>query len=158
MSPMFIPGPVDVQAEVLAAQTQPMLPHRSQEFESLYHRVGKKAQPLFGTRSRVFVVTCSGTGLQEAAIRNLARENVLCFVNGAFSQRWFDVAKSNGKQTDQFYVEWGKAVTPQMVVDALAHKEYELVTLVHNETSTGVQNPVQEIAAAVREVNPGTLN
>jgi len=157
MSPMFVPGPVDVNAEVLAAQAKPMLPHRSHEFETLYQQVCNRTQPLFGTQSQVFIIASSGTGLQEAAVRNLAHKNVLCLVNGAFSKRWFEVAKSNGKQADALDVEWGKAVDPVLAANALEVKEYELVTIVHNETSTGVQNPVQEIAAVVREVSPGTL-
>ena len=157
MSPLFIPGPVDVDPEVLSAQSQAMLPHRSQEFESIYRRARENARQLFDTESRVFVVTCSGTGLQEAAIRNLTKQNVLSCVNGAFSQRWYEVAKTNGKQADRLEVEWGQPITPQIVAEALKHKEYDLITLVHNETSTGVQNPIQEIAALVRRASPNTL-
>jgi aspartate aminotransferase-like enzyme len=157
MSPLFVPGPVDVDPEVLSAQTQAMLPHRSQEFESIYRRARENARQLFDTESRVFVVTCSGTGLQEAAIRNLAKQDVLSCVNGAFGQRWYEVAKTNGKQADQLEVEWGRPITPQIVAEALKRKEYDLITLVHNETSTGVQNPIQEIAALVRRASPNTL-
>lgn len=157
MSPLFIPGPVDVDPEVLSAQSQAMLPHRSQEFESIYRRARENARQLFDTESRVFVVTCSGTGLQEAAIRNLTKQNVLSCVNGAFSQRWYEVAKTNGKQADRLEVEWGQPITPQIVAEALKRKEYDLITLVHNETSTGVQNPIQEIAALVRRASPNTL-
>jgi len=157
MSPMFVPGPVDVDDEVLAAQLQPMLPHRSEEFEIIYRRAWRNARQLFYTQSRVFIVTSSGTGLQEAAIRNLAKKDVLSCVNGAFSQRWFEVAKSNGKQADKLEVEWGQPVTPQEVAEALKEKEYEVITLVHNETSTGVQNPIREIAAVVRSLSPNTL-
>jgi len=154
---MFVPGPVDVNTEVLAAQAQPMLPHRSHEFESLFQQARHKAQPLFGTQAQIFIVTSSGTGLQEAAVRNLAKENVLCLVNGAFSERWFEVAKSNLKQADPLMVEWSKAIAPDQVEDELKKKEYALVTIVHNETSTCVQNPVREIAAVVRKVSPNTL-
>lgn len=157
MSPLFIPGPVDVDPEVLSAQSQAMLPHRSQEFESIYRRARENARQLFDTESRVFVVTCSGTGLQEAAIRNLTKQTVLSCVNGAFSQRWYEVAKTNGKQADRLEVEWGQPITPQIVAEALKRKEYDLITLVHNETSTGVQNPIQEIAALVRRASPNTL-
>ena len=157
MSPLFVPGPVDVDPEVLSAQSQAMLPHRSQEFESIYRRARENARQLFDTESRVFVVTCSGTGLQEAAIRNLAKQNVLSCVNGAFSQRWYEVAKTNGKQADRLEVEWGQPITAQIVAEALKRKEYDLITLVHNETSTGVQNPIQEIAALVRRASPNTL-
>ncbi len=157
MSPLFVPGPVDVDPEVLSAQSQAMLPHRSQEFESIYRRARENARLLFDTESRVFVVTCSGTGLQEAAIRNLAKQDVLSCVNGAFGQRWYEVAKTNGKQADRLEVEWGQPITPQIVAEALKRKEYDLITLVHNETSTGVQNPIQEIAALVRRASPNTL-
>lgn len=157
MAPMFVPGPVDVDPEVLSAQSQAMLPHRSQEFESIYRRARENARQLFDTESRVFVVTCSGTGLQEAAIRNLTKQNVLSCVNGAFSQRWYEVAKTNGKQADRLEIEWGQPITPQIVAKALKRKEYDLITLVHNETSTGVQNPIQEIAALVRRASPNTL-
>jgi aspartate aminotransferase-like enzyme len=157
MSPLFVPGPVDVEADVLAAQTQPMLPHRSVEFEAIFQRVLKNALQIFNTQSRVFIFTSSGTGLQEAAIRNLSKENVLSCVNGAFSQRWHDVARMNGKQADLLEVEWGLPITPQLVSEALQHKTYEAITIVHNETSTGVQNPVKEISAVVHAQSPQTL-
>ena len=129
MSPMFVPGPVDVDPEVLSIQSQAMLPHRSQEFEALYRSAREKARLLFNTKSQVFIVTCSGTGMQEAAIRNLAQHNVLSCVNGAFSERWYEVAKSNGKQVDRVEAEWGQPITPQMVGETLRRKEYELITL-----------------------------
>jgi aspartate aminotransferase-like enzyme len=157
MSPLFVPGPVDVEKDVLAAQTQAMLPHRSAEFEAIFKRVSENSLQLFNTQSRVFIVASSGTGLQEAAVRNLSKENVLSCVNGAFSQRWHDVARMNGKQADLLEVEWGLPITPDRVSEALKQKEYEVITLVHNETSTGVQNPVQEIAAAVQSLSPQTL-
>lgn len=157
MCPMFVPGPVDVHPEVLAAQNQPMLPHRSREFENLFQRARVKAKPLFGTQNQVFIVTSSGTGLQEAAVRNLSQENVLCLINGAFSARWFEVAKSNSRQADALSVEWGYPVAPHLLSDYLKSKDYDLVTIVHNETSTGVENPVKEIAAIIHEVSPRTL-
>lgn len=157
MSPMFVPGPVDVDPEVLSVQSQAMLPHRSPEFEAIFRRAREKARLLFETESLVFIATCSGTGLQEAATRNLAKQNVLSCVNGAFSQRWYEVAKTNGKQVDRVKVDWGQPITPQLVSEALRRKEYELITLVQNETSTGVQNPVKEIADIVRRESPNTL-
>lgn len=157
MSPMFVPGPVDVDPAILAAQTRQMLPHRSREFEEIYRRSWEKAQRVFQTRSKVFIVTASGTGLQEAAVRNFARKSILSCVNGAFSQRWHEVALSNGKQADIVEIEWGKSIPPEMVAEALRRKTYEMITIVHNETSTGVENPIQEIAAAVRSTSPETL-
>ena len=101
MSPMFVPGPVDVAPEVLAAQAKPMMPHRSKDFEAIFQRTAEKAQKLFYTRFRVFQGTHSGSGMQEAGIRNFVQDTVLCCVNGAFSERWYEVAVTNGKQTDR---------------------------------------------------------
>ncbi|HZW02591.1 MAG TPA: alanine--glyoxylate aminotransferase family protein [Anaerolineaceae bacterium] len=157
MSHMFVPGPVDVAPEVLAAQAKPMLPHRSKEFEEIFRRTEEKAKKVFYTEGMVFQVSGSGTALQEAGIRNFVQESVLCCVNGAFAQRWFEVAKTNGKQADALEVEWGKPVSQEQLADALKQKHYEAVTIVHNETSTGVENPVKDLAAVVREVSPDTL-
>ena len=157
MAPLFVPGPVDVDPEVLNAQTQPMLPHRSKEFEEVFHRAENKSRQLFGTKNRVFICASSGTGLQEAAVRNFAKSNVLACSNGAFGDRWYDVARMNGKVVDKLEIPWGQPVTAEAVAEALTHKEYEIITVVQNETSTGLQNPVGDIAAAVREVSPDTL-
>jgi aspartate aminotransferase-like enzyme len=157
MSPMFVPGPVDVDPDVLAAQTKPMVPHRSKEFEDVYHRTDEKARKLFYTQYRVFIVTASGTGCQELAIRNLVKDKALCCVNGAFSKRFYDVATTNGKRADKVEVEMGKAIKPDMVAEALKQDKYDVLTIVHNETSTGVMNPIKDIAAAVKDVSPDTL-
>ncbi len=157
MSPMFVPGPVDVAPEVLEAQAKPMMPHRNKDFEAMFQRAGEKSKLLFYTQSRVFIVTASGTGCQEVAIRNLVNERVLNCVNGAFSQRWYEVATTNGKIADKIEAPWGQAILPDMVADALKKQHYDVVTVVHNETSTGVANPIKEIAQVVHEISPDTL-
>jgi aspartate aminotransferase-like enzyme len=157
MSPMFVPGPVDVHPDVLAAQAQPMLPHRSKEFEAIFHQVESQARQLFFTQNRVFITASSGSGLQEAAVRNFSKESVLACVNGAFANRWYEVAVANGKKADKIEVPWEQPITPDLVAGALRMKHYEIVTIVHNETSTGLENPVREIAAAVKETSPDTL-
>ena len=157
MSHMFVPGPVDVAPEVLAAQAKPMLPHRSKEFEELHRHNEERAKKVFFTENRLFQGACSGSGMQEAGIRNFVQETVLSCVNGAFAQRWNDVATSNGKKADKLEVDFGEAITPDMLRDALKSKHYEAVTIVHNETSTGVQNPVEELCKVVHETSPDTL-
>ncbi len=157
MSPMFVPGPVDVAPEVLAAQAKPMIPHRSKDFEALFKRTEEKAKKVFYTQSRVFQGTHSGSGMQEAGMRNFVQDTVLCVINGAFAERWYQVAISNGKQADRLEVEWGMVVTPDRLADALKKKHYEAVALIHNETSTGAENPVKELAAVTHEVSPDTL-
>ena len=149
MSPMFIPGPVDVDQKVLEAQAQPMLPHRSPEFEAIFERVSRNAQTLFDTRARVFLFASSGTGLQEAAVRNLSRGKVLSLCNGSFGERWHQVALLNGKQADKIEADWGKPFSLEEIAEAVGGKEYEALTVVHNETSTGMENPIKEIAEAI---------
>ena len=159
---LFIPGPTDVLPTVLAAQTAPMIGHRSDEFEALFAKCEAQLQTLFETESRVYIVAASGTGLQEAAIRNaVGAGQVVCFVNGAFSQRWYDVAVGCDKAAVRVDVEWNNAVKPAAVAvaleAALANGPVDAVTVVHNETSTGVISPVGEIAAVVRQLSPETL-
>jgi aspartate aminotransferase-like enzyme len=134
-----------------------MMPHRSKDFEAIFQRASEKAKALFNTQYRVFLGTHSGSGMQEAGIRNFAQETVLSCVNGAFADRWYQVGVANGKKTTKLEVEWGQAITPDMLADALKQQHYEAVTIVHNETSTGVENPLQEMCAVVKEVSPDTM-
>ena len=147
---LFIPGPVEVRPQVLAAQTVPMIGHRSPEYAELQARIVPKLRPLFGTAGRVFIVTASGSGLQEAAVRNCVARRCLCLVNGAFGARWYQVAQANGKQADALEVSWGTAVRPEQVDERLRAGDYDAITVVFNETSTGLMNPLPEIADVVR--------
>jgi len=157
MSPLFIPGPVDVDPTILEAQAQPMLPHRSPEFEAIFERASRKAQTLFYTSARVFLFASSGTGLQEAAVRNLSRGKILSLCNGAFGERWHQVAVSNGVQADKLEADWGKPFSLEEIEAVAGSKIYDALTVVHNETSTGMENPVREIAEVVRAASPDTL-
>jgi predicted phosphoserine aminotransferase len=157
MAHLFIPGPTDVHPDVLAAQAQPMIGHRSADFQTLFARIQPKLQQVFFTPSRVYISTSSGTGLQEAAIRNAVASQVLCCVNGAFSQRWCEIATANGKEVARLDAEWGQAIKPETVNAALAAGGFDALTIVHNETSTGVASPIQEIAALVRQRYPDVM-
>ena len=108
-----------------------------------------KAKDLFYTNTRIFQAASSGSGMQEAGIRNFVQESVLSCINGSFAQRWYDVAVANGKQADKLEVEMGEAITPELLRDALKKKHYEAVTIVHNETSTGVENPMADLCKVV---------
>lgn len=158
---LFIPGPTDVRPEVLAAQTPPMIGHRSDEFETLFAKCEAQLKELFFTQSRVYILASSGSGLQEGAIRNAVRGRVINFVNGAFSQRWHEVSVGCGKETICVNVPWMQPVTAETVREALraalAEGPVDAITIVHNETSTGVTSPVGEVAAAVRALSDETL-
>lgn len=147
---LFVPGPVEVSTENLAALARPQIGHRSPEYVQLHRRVVERLQAMLGTAAPVFLFTCSSTGVWEAAIRNGVCERVLCCMQGAFSDRWFDVAGLNGKAADPLRVPWGKAIRPEAVDQALATGRYDAITVVHNETSTGVLNDLGAIAEVVR--------
>lgn len=150
---LVIPGPVEVRPEILQAQTAWMVGHRSGEFAELLARLQPKLKQAFLTDNRVLVVGASGTGLWEGASRNCVRDGhkVLHLTGGAFSERWAEVSQANGKDVDVIAVDWGQGHTPEMVADALKKEHYDAVCVVHNETSTGVLNPVKAIGEAVRQ-------
>ena len=148
---LFIPGPTEVRSENLAALATPQIGHRGDEFKDLYNRVIPKLQQLLETKDPVFLFTCSSTGVWEAAIRNSVKDRVLCCMQGAFSDRWLKVAESNGKEAVPLRVAWGKAITAEAIDKELAKGGYDAITVVHNETSTGVLNRMDEIAAVMRK-------
>jgi predicted phosphoserine aminotransferase len=156
---LYIPGPIEVRKEILDEQAEWMIGHRSKEFEALYARVQPKLRQAFYTNQRVFVSTSSGTGLWEGASRNAIRDDkkALHLVNGAFSERWAEVSKSNGKQVDVISADWGKAIKPDQLEAALRAAEYDAVGIVLNETSTGVKNPLEEYVPIIKQLQPDAL-
>lgn len=156
---LYIPGPTEVAAEVAAAQTRPLVGHRSAEFQALFYDVAAKLKPILLTEHQVFIVTASGSGLQEAAVRNGVRpgRKVLNMVNGAFAERWHQVAVGNGLEAVRVDIPWGQPVRPEEVDTALAAGGFDAVTVVHNETSTGVMSDIAAIARLVRERYPDVL-
>ncbi len=154
---LFIPGPTHVRAEILEAQTEPMIGHRSQEYADLQGEVTGKLQKLLYTEQPVFLVTSSGTGMMEGTIRQAVKSRGLVTVCGAFSDRWYEVAVANGVPVDRVDVEWGEGITPELVDEALSQKEYDTLTVTFNETSTGVMNPLEEIAELVHAKYPDIL-
>jgi aspartate aminotransferase-like enzyme len=152
MSPhdkLFIPGPVEVSPETLAAFSRPMIGHRGEDFKKLYRDIHPKLQMLFETKQPVFLSTSSAWGVMEASIRNLAGRGVLCCMCGAFSDKWLDVARRCGKNAEPLQVDWGKHIDHKDLDRALASGKFDTVTLIHNETSTGVMNPLPEICCTL---------
>jgi aspartate aminotransferase-like enzyme len=129
------------------AFSRPMIGHRGEDFKNLYRAIYPKLQKLFGTKQPVFLSTSSSWGVMEASIRNLVGRGVLCCMCGAFSDKWFDVAKRCGKNAEPLQVDWGKHIDQRDIDRQLATGKFDTVTLVHNETSTGVMNPLEEICS-----------
>ena len=152
---LFIPGPTEVRPEILDAQSQWMIGHRMPECADLIGSIKPKLSQVFYTSQTVLISASSGTGLWEAAIRNCVGKKVLTCVNGAFAKRFSDVAALNGKDLEVLEVPWNQPILPEHVVDRLSTGEFDAVTVVHNETSTGVTSPIREIAEAIRSMPGG---
>ncbi len=149
----FLPGPTEVRPEILEAMVRPVIGHRGKDMEELLSGMDAALRALFRTDRHVYVSTSSATGFMEAAITNLSRRRMLCLVGGAFGARFHKIADTCGRPADILAAEWGTPHTPEMLDEALTAEpgEYDLVTVVHSETSTGVLNPVAELAAVVRD-------
>jgi aspartate aminotransferase-like enzyme len=148
---LYIPGPIEVSEKTFRAMCAPMIGHRGGEFKKLYGGIQPRLQELFGTKRPVFLSTSSAWGVMEGSIRNLTAKKVLNGMCGAFSDKWFDVSKRCGKQADTLQVPWGSAILPEMVREKLSSGGFDTFTLIHNETSCGVRNPLPEIAAVLKD-------
>jgi len=130
---------------------QPMIGHRGADFKTLYASTQEPLQRLFGTSRPVFLSTSSAWGVMEGAVRNLCRKKILNCMCGAFSDKWHDVSIRCGRQAVAAQVPWGEPITPELVREKLAEGGFDALTLIHNETSCGLRNPLREIAKVVRE-------
>lgn len=146
---LFIPGPVEVRPEVLQKMASPMIGHRSKDASALQRRISDKMKALWSTQHEILLSTSSGSGLMEGAVRSCTARRAAIFSVGAFGKRWYEIAVNNNIPADLFEVEWGHANTPVMIDEVLATGKYDLLTVTHNETSTGIMNPVEAMAAVV---------
>ncbi|MBU4446758.1 alanine--glyoxylate aminotransferase family protein [bacterium] len=153
---LFIPGPVDVRPEILEAMSAPMIGHRTKDASALGERICKNLQKVFYTDNPILLSTTSGTGLMEGSIRSLTTKRAIVFSIGAFGNRWAKLAKSNNVPVDKVEAEWGQPTLPEIVDEYLSTGKYDVFTITHNETSTGVMNPVEEIAE-IRKKYPDVL-
>lgn len=142
----FLPGPTEVKPEILATMSRPMISHRGSDIETMMARIDERLQKVFRTTQPVFTVTSSATGLMEGGVRNAVRSRLLCLINGAFSKRFHKAAVNSGIACDKLEIPFGEAHTPEMLADALTRAQYDVVSVVHSETSTGVLNPIRELA------------
>lgn len=156
---LFIPGPVLVKDDVLKQLARPTLGHRGKEYAQLHGETAEMLKRILFTQQNVFISTSSASGIWEAAIRNCVApdETVLCTMCGAFSDKWADVARSCGRNVEELKVEWGQAVTPEMIDERLASGKYAAITIVYNETSTGLTNPVYDISEMMKKKYPDVL-
>ncbi len=155
-----IPGPTALPASVREAGARQMINHRGPEFAAMLARILDGMKPYFGTTSDVAMITTAGTGGLEAAVVNVLSpgDRVLGVSIGSFGDRFAKIARTYGADVTKVEVEWGQAADPVVLRAELERAPgYTAVLLTHNETSTGVMNPIRELTAVVREVSPDTL-
>jgi aspartate aminotransferase-like enzyme len=154
---LFIPGPTHVRDEILQAQTAPMIGHRAKEYSDLQAAVTPKLQTLLYTQQRVYLFASSSSGVMEGSVRQASNKRVLNTICGAFSKRWHEMTVANGVPSAKLEVEMGQAITPDLVDEALSKADYDAITLCHNETSTGIMNPLPQIADLIHAKYPDVL-
>ncbi len=144
---LHIPGPVEVSEKTFRALCSPMIGHRGQGFKDLVAKIQPQLQTLLSTKQLVYLSTSSAWGVMEGAVRNLVARKVLNCMCGAFSDKWIEVSKRCGKEAEALQVEWGSPIRAEAIDQKLATGQFDALTLIHNETSTGTMSPLTEIAA-----------
>ena len=146
----FLPGPTGVHPDLLGAMAAPMIAHYGPRMRPFLEEIQPPLRAMFGTSQPVFTVTCSGTGLLEAAIRNAVRERVLVVVTGYFGEYWATIAERCGKEVTRVEVPIGGTLEAEQLAAFLDGPEVDAVAVVHSESSSGALAPLAELAAVVR--------
>ncbi|MDK9699138.1 MAG: alanine--glyoxylate aminotransferase family protein [bacterium] len=148
---LFIPGPSEVRPKILQAMATPQVGHRSKDYIALHERVIPKLKQILYTTNDIFLWASSSTLVMEACVRNLSNKKVLSCVNGAFSKRWGEMCPANNVANEVLKVDWGQPITPELIDAKLASGEFDCLTVVMNETSTGVESPIGKIAEVMKK-------
>lgn len=149
---LFTVGPVACRPEVLEEMSKQMFSHRSEEYRELQREVISRLRDFLVTKERVFLFPSSGSGVMESSVRSCVEDGILCCVNGAFGERYVEVAESNGLDVVKLETELGKPTTPEELDQKLSsNPEVEAVSVTFNETSVGLLNPLPELAKVVKD-------
>ncbi len=149
----FLPGPVEVDGEVLAAMQQPMIGHRGPEAHELVARLQPGLRQVFGTARPVMLSTGSSTSLMEAGVRCGVRDRALCIVTGFFGERFAKIVEACGREAIRLHVPDGAVLEPALLDEMLDGPEFDAVTLVHSETSTGALAPLEALLTRLRQLD-----
>lgn len=153
---LLTPGPTPLPPEVRQAMAQPIIHHRTPQFQAILKEAAEGLKYVYQTKGDVFILASSGTGAMEAAVANLLSpgDTALTIQGGKFGERWTEICKSYGINTELIDVEWGKAVTPGEIEKRLkTNPKIKAVFTTLCETSTGVVNDIAAIGKVVKETN-----
>ncbi len=147
---LFTVGPVEVRREVLEAMNQPMITHRGDDYKKLNRSVVEKLHQALDTNMNILMSPASASGLLESCVRCGVKERMLGISNGSFGDRWQQMGAANGRDVKKLKVPWGTAVKGEHLQDQI-DEGIEAVTLVANESSTGVFNDLEGVVEAIRK-------
>lgn len=151
---IFIPGPVELEQDVLLEMSRQIVGHRTKEFEeNVLLPCIKELKEIYNTKNDVFIITGSGTAAMEAAVASTIKEGdeYITIKGGKFGERFSELVNAFGGRALDIEVEWGKAVNPEEVEKVAKNSSAKAITLTHNETSTGVLHDAKAIGKIARE-------
>lgn len=148
---LLIPGPVEVREEILQVMSEQLIPHRSKEASRIQKSIEDKMKIIWNTNKDILCSTSSGTGLMEGAVKSCTLKRAAIFSIGGFGDKWYEIAKKNGIEADLYKSKEGEPTTKEQIEEALSKGIYDLITITHNETSTGVQNNLEELSSIYKK-------
>ena len=154
---LFIPGPTHVPENVMQSMTSPQIGHRTPEFSELMSIIVSGIQKVLYTKNHIYLASHSGTGLWEMGIQNSVKKGILNTINGSFSSKWALVSKECGHQTGVLEYDWGKGIKARDIDKLLSTGNYDVLAMVHNETSTGVLSPLEPISEMLKSKYPDVI-
>ncbi len=149
---LMTPGPTPVPEDIMLEMARPIIHHRTAQFREIIKSCEEGLKYVLGTQNDVVIFTSSGTGAMEAAVANFlsAKDKAICVMGGKFGERWSEICKAYGVESIDLNVEWGKAVDPASIKNALEkNKDVKAVFTTQCETSTGALNDIQAIGKIV---------
>ena len=154
---LFIPGPTHVSDDILKVLSTPQIGHRTPEISELIDYLVKGIQKVLYTRNHIYLVSHAATGLWEMGTKNSVNKGVLHCIYGAFSSKWFLSSQQNGFTADAIDYEWGCGTKAEDIDKMLSTGKYDVLAMVHNETSTGVMSNLQEISDLLKNKYPDVI-
>ena len=151
---LMIPGPVDIDEEILLEMSHPMTAHYGTEWMKVFDGVRDKLKRIIGTKGDLFLIVGSGHAGLDAVIGNVVEEDdkVINIVNGYFGNRCAEITELHGAKSIRIESQWGESVDLEKLIQTIQKEDrIKLITVVHNETSTGVLNPVKNISQIAKK-------
>ena len=154
---LFIPGPTHVPKSVMKALATPQIGHRTEEISNLIEYIIKGIQKVLYTKNNIYLISHAATGLWEMGLRNSVDKGVLHCDNGAFSSKWGKVSQACGYKNKIIEYEWGKGIKVDDIDRELSTGEYNVLAMVHNETSTGTMSNLEDISNLLSSKYPDVI-